>query len=176
MNPPNSQFGKPMSLLYYLQWYRCESLVTGVQMTQRYYQRLKLDWEVTHKAISLELPVQLASSQVVGESPPELVGCCSHNLEEGSSDHLRVSFHWLVAYFQSFLRGGSVPRKLPHNKWVRSFYLRGREVCERVVVVVMIQKYEFQHVTTLEVVRPETMVLINEGTKVPCNIQLYSEP
>jgi hypothetical protein len=65
----------------------------GMQMTQRYYQKPKPDWEVTHKAISLELPGQLASSQEVGDFPPKVVDCCSHNLEEGPCDHLRVTFH-----------------------------------------------------------------------------------
>jgi hypothetical protein len=52
--------------------------------------------------------------------------------------------------------------------------VRGREFCEQVVVV--IQKYEFQCVATLEVVGPEGMEPINEGTNFSCNIQLYSEP
>ena len=67
------------------------------------------------------------------------------------------------------------PKKLPLNKWVWNFNLRGREFCEPVVVEV-IQKYEFQYVTTLEVLGPEEMELINKGTNFSCNIQLYSEP
>lgn len=114
-NPPNSQSGKPMSFLGYLQWYGCEGLVTGARMPQRplHYQKLKPKpaWEITHKTVSLELPVQPAGGWEVGQSPPQWLSDVPITLRMGLGNHLKSSFLWIGRWpsSQASLREGMFP-------------------------------------------------------------------